>query len=280
MNSMLSLDVERLLILHVTDTHADLLQIHRLADYFSERRILVDLILHSGDVGDLSSPQTASKEQHFAAEGELTDTFASIENICCRLLYVPGNHDPESTFSRKPQLSSYSKNVHGSPMLLVPNLYLVSAGGSVDSFEIADKTKLKWAGYPYSEGKTEELRRCLEAQLEKVPADADVLVMTHCGPSGSPSVIWNGIVDMGSSDVLHFLQKLEGRRPHLNPLLAIHGHTHPSPGQFTLGSLSFPVSNAGSLVDGNFSVIHLAKHPETRRWSLERIEQLNLDAMY
>ena len=60
-----------------------------------------------GHGGDADHAAVASRPEHDASnEGILTSTLAQLENIVCRVLYVPGQGDPPSLFGRKADVNA------------------------------------------------------------------------------------------------------------------------------------------------------------------------------
>lgn len=278
-------EVTALTLLHISDTHADIRRINRIADWLYDRRIVVDIVLHSGDIGDLSDPRAAPDEQHVSAEGDLSDCLSALENISCRLFYIPGNHDPQSTFrSPAPQMSTHSRNVHDAPLRIAPDLFLLAAGGSCDSPYLAPQSDpIGFVGYPYDGAKEAFYEASLGRQWSQLPPGVDVLVMTHPGPRGSRTTIWNDSIEMGSPGVAAFLGSHataheqatdEGRRILAN----LHGHTHPGFGCGSLPGCGCPVSNAGSAHEGRFSLLHLSRPSASARWAVADIQHLHVDS--
>ena len=57
----------------------------------------VDMIWLAGDVTRLCDDDYEVPAQFSASEGDMSAVLSALENIQCRVAYVPGAHDPSST---------------------------------------------------------------------------------------------------------------------------------------------------------------------------------------
>ena len=183
------------------------------------------------------------------------------------MLYIPGNHDPLSLFSgpdAAPKLSTNDgANVHKSIKKVGDNLYVIGLGGCVQNFVQKDGVgalEKCWDPFPYGEEDHSRFNADLDELWAKVPENAQVIVMTHDGPSGS-STAKNTRFDMN-------MTTYHAGSPHLRKLLlqhreqvvcSVHGHTHE--GSF-IQNISkpaevLPIINPGSLGQGEFGIITL-----------------------
>ena len=81
--------------------------------------------------------------KYSASEGDMSAVLSALENIHCRVVYVPGVHDPSSTILSRddqplPRLTPQSCNLHGRCLRVAPELVLVGYldGGLCDTRDI------------------------------------------------------------------------------------------------------------------------------------------------
>jgi hypothetical protein len=67
-----------------------------------------------------------SKEAEALAQADIASTIASLENVVCRVVYLPSEVDPPSTFQNQLHLTPNSVNVHARRMALRNNNLFVS----------------------------------------------------------------------------------------------------------------------------------------------------------
>lgn len=71
-----------------------------------------------------SSPYLASPEGEAAAEGEMGSLIAQLENIVCRVVYLPSSSDPIRSVTDQLHLTPNSVNIHARAMPLIDGLYI------------------------------------------------------------------------------------------------------------------------------------------------------------
>lgn len=277
-----------------------------MADYLAAHELLVDCILHTGDIADVKNPHAASGAEHDAAEGDVSDMISALENICSRVFYIPGNHDPRALFALTDlhsqrgtagkerntrggmydhALTPIAVSVQGDAVELADGLWLVGEGGSVDSVRTDDLQTVVYKGFPYSGGDDPIGFKMMLSLQHEVPPGSCVLFATHCGPFGA----WTAIdsrpevqAHMGSRSIVGALEQACATHRVVGVL---HGHTHPSPGVCGVdvasgrSNTSVTVSNCGSLMEGRFSVVRLARDPkiENAEWMLANIKHFDLN---
>uniref|UniRef100_A0A7S1C9Z9 Calcineurin-like phosphoesterase domain-containing protein n=1 Tax=Bicosoecida sp. CB-2014 TaxID=1486930 RepID=A0A7S1C9Z9_9STRA len=107
-------------------------------------------VLASGDLADMPEAEQTVLESVGSGEGDAAAVVAGLEDILCRVVYVPGNHDPVSMcdLESPPQLTSHSTSAHNRAVRIAPGLSVVGFGGSVPAYQDG---KQRWLGFPYTE---------------------------------------------------------------------------------------------------------------------------------
>lgn len=65
-----------------------------------------------------------SLEEEAAAQGDMAAIIAQLENIVCRVIYLPSESDPKSTFLEQLYLTPNSINIHARKMPLIRGLHI------------------------------------------------------------------------------------------------------------------------------------------------------------
>jgi predicted MPP superfamily phosphohydrolase len=164
-------------ILHVSDIHFALECVSHLKERLQAEKI--DIILSSGDNADMAMDYNASPETIKKYEEDMRQVVQSLEAIHPLVIYIPGNHDPITTFDDKaPEMTSQSINLHKQCIQLAPNLRLIGFGGSIPGFQNEKKT---WDGFPFP---TEyDFAKEFMPFVEQLPDfTGSTIFMTHIGP--------------------------------------------------------------------------------------------------
>ncbi|KJE95359.1 hypothetical protein, variant [Capsaspora owczarzaki ATCC 30864] len=215
-------------------------------------------------------------ERETAFEGDMSTVIGALENICTSVYYIPGNHDPRTTFERNPlpKLTSFSTNIHRRVVRISRDLVFAGYGGSVPSFQ---NGQVLWSGYPHATDDVvrEPLQRLLTLGNDDsgIQHSDSVILMTHFGPDGIDTTLDRSDplapVHTGSKSLTAVL-----RNSPLNIPLHIHGHTHNSPGRVTIGKTI--VFNPGSLTESRFALLTLERSLNLHRWVLSSSTFLDL----
>ena len=270
---------------------------------------LVDVALLAGDMCSLKGEQYTDPEALRDAVQHIASMVRELSRLARRVFWIPGNHDPMSTFD--PQSTDSRNiggvNVHGTVVTVTDGLVLAGFGGSVPAFyDESRHSEQVWTGYPYET--EEDFAREFEPFVSRVFSNGDggavcdngdsgdkaqVLLMTHVGPSASSTVnvrryFENDTDDQGVGEKklpyfwIHsgsstIQRAVDQRSVQSRVLLNVHGHTHDSKGVSMLGNV--PVLNAGSLREGNWAVIHLDRNDglESNPWSIRSIQHYHMD---
>jgi len=244
-----------------------------------KKKFDVDFILCSGDLTNMDPAKENIPELVSACEGEMSAVISGLENICGKVVYLPGNHDAKTTLgeTQQPSLTLHSINIHYKCLRIAPDLVLVGLGGSIPAYR---GEKQAWVGYPYKS--EDQMQAALDKVLkgEVAPAsvkedrinEADTIVLvTHVGPHNASTTVDQVNVDMepvqsGSKALRSALLDPTNQK---RVLLNIHGHTHHSPGLTKVGKAY--VLNPGSLRSGKFGFLKLKKLPEGK-WKITGCE--------
>eukprot|EP01028_Stygiella_incarcerata_P000593 TRINITY_DN1087_c0_g1_i1.p1 TRINITY_DN1087_c0_g1~~TRINITY_DN1087_c0_g1_i1.p1 ORF type:complete len:366 (-),score=101.96 TRINITY_DN1087_c0_g1_i1:1701-2684(-) len=227
-----------MVFLHVSDVHGSIQGVNSISDYLFSRKIEIDTVLVTGDLVSIGDGSRGDEVVESIGEGLSVDVLLSLENICSKLVFVPGNHDPQCLFAKEPKkLTSSSVNAHMKTVRLAPNLVAVCAGGSVPAYQDGE---LVWIGYPFaSDEEFSKVVKDLESMIldkrpseskDKAPTSKDmkkdpkkeeedlegpphvfvptpsqvepgdsIILMTHAGPSDvSTSVVLTPLIRGGS----------------------------------------------------------------------------------
>eukprot|EP00742_Colponemidia_sp_Colp-10_P001882 GILJ01002013.1.p1 GENE.GILJ01002013.1~~GILJ01002013.1.p1 ORF type:complete len:301 (-),score=11.35 GILJ01002013.1:609-1511(-) len=283
-------------ILLTSDHHLDMVRLQHLSDWWVNNNQSADLIVAAGDLTNLQTSEQDLPQFVSNCEGEMTSVLSALERMLCRIVYVPGNHDPKTTLSfdnnHVPHLTPHSRNIHNSVYRLDDDLVICGLGGSVDACR--QDGSPAWEGYPYeadsnygrllrklltpSTNHALEYvgRNCLAHPLPEhnvlTPSDK-IIMLTHVGPYGSATTLdahEAGLspVESGSATQRQVISDYAG-----NMLVNIHGHTHY--GAPTDEVDSVPVVNIGSLSFGHFTIMELARSQDGA-WKVSSIQRHHL----
>ncbi|XP_065840649.1 uncharacterized protein [Oscarella lobularis] len=265
----------RIRILHVTDVHSALHNIVALKTRLETRGERIDLILLSGDNADMEIgardlSRDAAKIARYEKDMELV--IRELESIHSLVVYVPGNHDPITTFDLNASpMTSTSMNLHRKCMRLAGNLCIIGFGGSIPAFK---DSKLHWEGFPFEteEDLAKELDPLLQFKplpsgsnrLDAIEEGDSVILMTHFGPSRTDTtIVYEDISQpiLSGSETLRC--HLEGDLLQKFAFLNIHGHSHDALGKVQLGNVT--ISNPGPLREGNYGLYTICKGSKSWR---------------
>ncbi|GAM24016.1 hypothetical protein SAMD00019534_071910 [Acytostelium subglobosum LB1] len=254
-------------ILLVTDLHMNLDNIKKLGKDIINANEKLDYILCSGDISNFDPDDYGMEgeaEKTAACEGEMSAAIIELDNIHKDTFYIPGNHDSKTSLlnpvNERPQLTTFSTNVHKRCIRLAPDLVLMGLGGSLPGYRDG---KQHWVGYPYQTD--EQLSVDLHVTYKEAQSGADpilkdtdsILLMTHVGPHSSSTAIDRLHTDQspimsGSKAIEQFIID------HTKVFLNVHGHTHFAPGMTNYGKAA--VINAGPLKFDRYALITIEKH--------------------
>ena len=185
----------RLRALIVSDIHDDLASIERLDAWLTERRLRdgLHIVLAPGDLS--TAPQTGVDEGVY--EGRARHVLKALAKFA-PVYYVPGNHDALTLYNATAHHFPHRNNihnVHGQVAEVAPGLRIMGWGGSSSAPTATDGAV--WPGWPYDEPAVsagyDSLLHVVESESRgPLPPDS-ILVMPHCGPSGSGTTAVTGL---------------------------------------------------------------------------------------
>lgn len=235
----------------INDIHQHTELVDKMIRYWQVNKITVDYMIVCGDIVSVSRNDQEKPEKLTGLYCIARDIIHSLEGLCPRILFVPGNHDPTFLFSNSlsysVQLTEKSINLHRCTNHLKDNLVVVGCGGSIPQY---DKHICHKVGYPYH---TDEQ---FKAHLNEVlPEDGSVptakqtdslIIVTHNGPSCSHTALkfshTKSVMQTGSESLSKVIESKEYKD---RITCVLHGHTHDSQG--LVNHELIPIINAGSL---------------------------------
>eukprot|EP00026_Physarum_polycephalum_P014189 Phypoly_transcript_14677.p1 GENE.Phypoly_transcript_14677~~Phypoly_transcript_14677.p1 ORF type:complete len:287 (+),score=22.88 Phypoly_transcript_14677:112-972(+) len=268
-----------LTILLTSDVHNALDKINVLGEWLSQRKREIDFIICSGDLTNFDPANEHIPELVSACEGEMSSVISGLENVCGRVVYIPGNHDAKTTLveTQQSRLTMHSINLHYKCLRIAPDLVLVGLGGSLPGYK---GDQQEWVGFPFQ---TEEqikaaLDTILRGPLAHSSSQGDcisekdtVVLVSHVGPHDASTTVDQVIIDaepiQSGSKALRSLLLEPAMQKRI--MLNIHGHTHHALGMTRLGKMF--ILNPGSLRTGHFGILSLRKLPEGR-WQINGAE--------
>jgi hypothetical protein len=165
----------------------------------------------------LQEDDFASPVRLAASEGDMSAVISALENIQCRVAYIPGNRDAATTAppldagdAAPPRLTPHSCNVHNRCLRIAPDLVIVGLGGGARSAAAtaataADPADDKGDAHPGppAGGADATLVPALAALLDIDPADeSGAPPPPPTPPSGSASRLGQDCVLAGDAVVL------------------------------------------------------------------------------
>ena len=224
----------------------------------------------------------ASPVRLAASEGDMSAVISALENIQCRVAYVPGNRDPATTApnppavgeapSAPPRLTPHSCNVHRRCLRLAPDLILVGFGGGHRTSTDADVDAKADADAALHDALAALLDLDAAAAsaappppagasrlgLDRVlPGDA-VVLLTFAAAATEPGPAAAGAAAApanGSAGLAALL-----RHPAAQARVCLHAHSGAGAGSGRLGSAGLiPVVDPGSLAAGAYALLTLAR---------------------
>jgi Icc-related predicted phosphoesterase len=202
-----------------------------------------------------------------AAEYDVDKVLTLLETGHDRPVYwLPGNHDPLSTYEQKKKFGKRSINLHGvSRFEIKTGLFVCGFGGAVPGYQNGYNV---WAHFPFNEHqygtRLSEVWETAESSEKE-----QFILLTHCGPSEVSTTtalheLSRGAIESGSSNLRRLIESSAVQK---TVLFNLHGHTHMSSGLVRVGHVA--VVNPGALVENRYGVIELTK--KEGNWELEGV---------
>jgi hypothetical protein len=93
-------------------------------------------------VGPFYHEECESKEDEATALGEIASTIAQLENIVCRVMYLPSAKDPLDMIIEQSHLTPNSVGIHGRRLNLTSDLYLMGFTEKTDSSRVPNSSSI------------------------------------------------------------------------------------------------------------------------------------------
>jgi len=281
-------------ILLVSDVHLAVDHIRTVSNEIESSSNPIDVVLLAGDMCNLKGPEYTDPESVRCAVEKIGEMVKELTKISNKVFWIPGNHDPLSTFDVESEDSIRigGTNIHKRVVPLTHGLVLAGFGGSVPAFfDESRGNEQVWSGYPFEteEEFAREFGPFVRESLLK--QEQQILLMTHVGPSASGTVNVRRlyreeddraedskpyfVIQSGSSTIQSHVDSDELQE---RVVLNVHGHTHDCKGSSMLGNI--PVLNAGSLREGNWAVITLKQDQQSTQnsWSVRSVQHHHFSA--
>lgn len=254
----------------LNDIHEKLDHVEMLQKYWKENNLQVDCIVCCGDICTVHRNERDNEEINAQKMEIAKQAIAMLEELCPKVLYVPGNHDPTILFEKRAyypnefnsslppastsplpcdayKLSDSSVNLHRNAYHLKENLVFVGVGGSVPQFDGENYSK---KGFPYScdEEFAHFLHEVLpkDGKAEAVGEHDNIIIVTHNGPSCSHTSLkfskTKSVKQTGSHCLTHIIENKEYKNRFS---CILHGHTHDSQG--LVNHETVKIVNAGAV---------------------------------
>ena len=171
---------DKLFFLLVSDIHESIENVNKLVKYCNTNSIKPDYLLCLGDIVTIPQGSQDSKPVCEVKEKEIKNLFSLLELICPNLIYVPGNHDPQTLFKveESPKITNNSINLHLKSHIIKDDLLLVGVGGCTcaisskeefyHSYHDLDTKSIIWKGYPYIDNNDSPNYEKSDEMLEKI----------------------------------------------------------------------------------------------------------------
>ena len=168
---------QRLTMVIVSDVHKRLDRVRQLLDWLARdedeggcRVPVADVLLCAGDIAHRTVAPDSDLDTAActAAAADMSAVLMALENVCARLVYVPGNHDAPCAFAAAPPaLTVHACNAHGRHVRVLPGLVVVGLGGSAPA--VSAGQPVRWSAYPYADDAALEaaLARALNNEQER-----------------------------------------------------------------------------------------------------------------
>lgn len=174
----------QLQILLISDFHESYDRIDQLSEYIRSHYISYDAILYLGDFLTLPpNPSEAEERQAIQEVEEILKLLSTKLNDGHKVIYVPGNHDPKTLFTRPRSITEHGVLLHNRLVKLCPKrandfssvpLILHGFGGSSPGIQ---NGSVVWEGFPYVTDN--DLEREFNSQKSTIECSAAAAVVMN-----------------------------------------------------------------------------------------------------
>ena len=148
-----SIPEQELKLLLVSDTHLNFEALKKLSEWYKEEGRNYDYVIMPGDFTNIKKEEheDPAKEQEAIDGAKNTLQLMQTYTNQTKIIYIPGNHEPLSNYSREIQVDN-CVNIHGQSYELAEDLVIFGLGGSTPAtqFNIEHgKYEQVWNSFPY-----------------------------------------------------------------------------------------------------------------------------------
>ena len=161
----------------------------RLAEHFVPKTPQFDAIVVCGPFSADATEEIKSKEADALALGDMSSTLAQLENIVCRVIYLPAEWDPRSALEEELHLTPNTVNIHGREMPLVAGLNIAGLTEIEESIGDEEEPIMDSGDDPpvpdpvgqtmRAESKSASTVTTLLENLTKCEADSSIFLLNH-----------------------------------------------------------------------------------------------------
>lgn len=230
-----------------------------------------DAIIACGPFG--TNVGTSTEEEDASKIADMASIIAQLENIVCRVIYLPSQKDPNVTVVEETHLTPNSITLHGRKFPLTKDLFISGFSEPDLSSDSAAKISLD------EDNNAEELEDVRVQTGHSVQVLKDILTLEYPPGDSAPAVFSSGIFVLlyhFSHTLNHFLfhlsDELDAAGVDLCIIASDNEEVSRLPKKF--GKLS--IASPGNLQQGRFTEVELVKSSETGRWATISIESITL----
>lgn len=268
--------MDSLCILLISDTHHKIDQLQALEDYIVSNKLIYDIIIHSGDFGNItyekSKLPTLEEEESNKEEVHYCLKLLSKYSKDSKVYFIPGNHDSQIFHMGNDIFDEQFVNLNGKVVDLGKNIHLVGLGGSMPSVYLNDlpevgNDKFISKGYPFTSPTFKQAEKMYHESVIKLVSNESIknyILVNHSGLYANTSTKYKEgeYHVMGSKDVFNSIAN-DSRL-----IFGINGHFHLSQGKMNIG-FDKSIVNPGGIIFGLFAEITLI--PDELGWKMKKI---------
>ena len=266
-------------LLLITDTHFDTNALNSFKRWYESEERKYDYVIHTGDFSNILSKEANDPRMQGIGEYNMQQTINFLFEVTqVPMLYIPGNHDPVSSFTRSISYKN-SINLHKNAFQIRDNLVVFGVGGShYATQKVGDKDEHIWDYFPYQDDET-FYKDCSDTykSAKQQFGDCDYIFLTHMGPDNSSTTV----LPVENQNPIHcgsiLLENILNDNSQ-NIIALIHGHYHESEGLNKFQLTDQQCIHAGGLLIGHCADIHLINRiDKPNRWKINSTKYYNFD---
>jgi len=253
---------QTLRILVLSNILSGLPQLYRLKNYLRSHPTFIDYTIVLGNFTNLSKEDKKIPENQARSEGEISSIFDYLENLGCKVLYIPAENDPDTLFEhteiKRPKFTMGSYNVHKTIYKLSEGLILAGLGGHL----LEDPSVLNDCSNFGSEGYFITSLRSLLQNASLFSEKSQILLSTYISPNIFETKFPNTATEYIDT-IIEQKSKILG---------ILHGNKNSS--KSLKNTNGFMVINPGSLKNNNAGILELTRIKG--KWEITSTELINL----